>query len=153
MDDDGERIVESIDHDLAVLVDEIEDAVDVVRFGVGMRSDKDERMSRDGPIELHLRVTARPGMRGELLNFLREAIPFYETPGGIEIVLLEDHVDPQRFIELIRYADRATYERDQQRVENDARMRRYLDRWRALLAAPPVVETYSPVTLKDGAIR
>lgn len=93
-------------------------------------------------MELHLRVVVRPGHRGAFLEFLEGAIPLYERPGGIRIRLLEDGEDDHRFIEVVEYADEATYRRDQERVGSDAQMRRTLERWRELLAEPPVVERY-----------
>jgi quinol monooxygenase YgiN len=93
-------------------------------------------------IDLHLRLRVAPGRRDEFFAFLREAIPFYESPGGIEIRLLQDKSDPDRFIELVLYDDEAAYDRDQQRVANDPEMKRFLQRWRALLAEPAVVEVY-----------
>lgn len=95
-----------------------------------------------GRIDLHLRIQVKPGLRDAFLNFLAEAIPVYESPGGIEIRLLQDLHDDHRFIELVLYDDEATYARDQQRVETDPVMRGLLARWRELLAAPPVVEVY-----------
>lgn len=93
-------------------------------------------------IELHLRGQAQPGRRSELLAFLREAIPFYEQPGGIRVRVLWDVTDADRFIEVIEYVDQETHDRDQIRVARDADMQEYLRRWRALLTAPPEVETY-----------
>jgi len=95
-----------------------------------------------GRIDLHLRVRVTPGQREAFLSFLREAKPFYEKPGGIEMRLLEDAGDDHRFIELILYCDEATYAKDQLRVRDDPEMKSYLQRWRALLAEAPVVETY-----------
>jgi quinol monooxygenase YgiN len=94
-------------------------------------------------IDLHLRIRVQPGRRDEFLAFLREAIPFYESPGGIQIRLLQDLHDDHRFIELVLYDDQAAYQRDQVRVETDPAMRQYLARWRALLTEPPVVEVYA----------
>ncbi len=93
-------------------------------------------------IELHLRVRVKPGRRADFLVFLREATPFYESPGGIRIRLLEDRSDDHRFIEVVEYADEGAYARDQGRVEQDLVMRGYLERWRALLAEGPGVEVY-----------
>ena len=93
-------------------------------------------------IDLHLRCRVTPGRREEFLAFLREAIPFYEAPGGIEIRLLQDLHDDHRFIELVLYDDQATYERDQERVASDPAMNALLARWRQLLTDPPVVEVY-----------
>lgn len=99
-------------------------------------------MSTQGRIDLHLRIRIKPGQRGAFLAFLSEAIPFYESPGGIEVRLLEDLHDDHRFIELVLYDSEPGYLRDQARVRSDPDMRRYLDRWRALLAEEPVVEVY-----------
>jgi quinol monooxygenase YgiN len=93
-------------------------------------------------IDLHLRCRVKPGRRDEFVAFLREAIPFYESPGGIEVRLLEDMRDDHRFIELVLYDDEAAYARDQQRVASDATMKAFLARWRELLAEPPIVEVY-----------
>lgn len=93
-------------------------------------------------IDLHLRFRVRPGRRGEFLEFLRGAVPFYEAPGGITVRLLQDLTDDHRFIELVLYDDEAAYARDQERVAHDPAMGALLARWRALLEAPPVVEVY-----------
>lgn len=102
-------------------------------------------MSQIGPIDLHLRIRIAPGRREDFLVFLREATPFYEQPGGIRIELLEDAGDEHRFIEVVHYADEPTFQRDQERVRSDQVMAQYLTRWRALLAEPPVIETYRRV--------
>lgn len=102
-------------------------------------------MTSGGRVELHLRCRVGEGRREEFFAFLREAIPFYEAPGGIEVRLLQDDRDEHRFIELVSYLDRETYERDQRRVAEDATMKAYLSRWRTLLAEPPVVEVYGLV--------
>jgi hypothetical protein len=93
-------------------------------------------------IELHLRGQAAPGRREDLVAFLAEAIPFYEQPGGIRVRLLWDIADSDRFIEVVEYANREAYNRDQARVSDDPEMAGYLSRWRNLLTGPPQVETY-----------
>ena len=93
-------------------------------------------------IDLHLRLRIAPGRREEYLSFLREGIPFYESPGGIEVRLLEDKADDHKFIELILYENEQVYTKDQDRVANDPEMKQFLERWRALLAEPPQVEVY-----------
>lgn len=93
-------------------------------------------------IDLHLRIRVKDGRRAEFLGFLRGAIPVYESPGGIEVRLLQDLHDDHRFIELVLYEDLAVYERDQVRVANDPEILRLLERWRELLVEPPVVEVY-----------
>lgn len=99
-------------------------------------------MAKPARIDLHLRFRVKPGKRGEFLEFLRGAIPFYEAPGGIAVRLLEDLKDDHRFIELVLYDDEGAYARDQERVAHDPAMKELLARWRALLEAPPVVEVY-----------
>ncbi|MBZ0171654.1 MAG: antibiotic biosynthesis monooxygenase [Phycisphaerales bacterium] len=96
-------------------------------------------------IELHLRIRVKPGGREALLSFLREAVPFYESPGGITMRLLEDHDDPDRFVEVVEYASERAYQDDQRRVEHDEKMKSYLKRWRNLLAEPPAVEVFGVV--------
>lgn len=93
-------------------------------------------------VDLHLRIRVAPGRRAEFLAFLAQAIPTYQSPGGITIRLLEDLHDDHRFIELVLYDDLAAYQRDQQRVATDPAMQALLARWRSLLAEPPVVEVY-----------
>lgn len=93
-------------------------------------------------IELHLRLRVAQGCRADFLDFLGVAIPFYEAPGGIRVRLLENEADHHLFIEVIEYASRSDYERDQERVANDAQMIEYLARWRGFLAEPPTVEIY-----------
>ncbi len=93
-------------------------------------------------IELHLRGRVAAGRRLDFEEFLAEAIGFYESPGGIRVRVLWDVTDSERFVEVIEYADQAAHDRDQLRVENDVRMRDFLERWRDLLEGPPDVETY-----------
>ncbi|MCC7127930.1 MAG: hypothetical protein IT192_03810 [Microbacteriaceae bacterium] len=93
-------------------------------------------------IELHLRGKVAAGGQVDLEAFLTEASPFYEAPGGIRVRLLWSTTEEGRFIELIEYADQQTYDLDQERVESDPTMKAYLERWRSLLAEPPVVEIY-----------
>jgi hypothetical protein len=97
-------------------------------------------------IELHLHGRVAAGRRAELVEFLREAIVFYEYPDGIRVRVLWDVNDRDQFVEVVEYADRATYDRDQLRVDQDPRMREYLRRWRALLAEPPQVRTFEADT-------
>jgi quinol monooxygenase YgiN len=93
-------------------------------------------------IELHLRGRVAPGRRDDLIAFLREAIPFYEQPGGIRVRLMWDVVNHDRFIEVVEYDDQHSHDLDQARVGGDPQMQDYLRRWRDLLAEPPQVETY-----------
>jgi hypothetical protein len=62
-----------------------------------------------------------------------------------------DVTDSDRFIEVVEYADQDAHDRDQIRVAGDGEMQDYLRRWRALLGAPPEVETYWIDPIRDGA--
>lgn len=95
---------------------------------------------------MHLRLQIDPADQSSLFDLLREAIPFYEQPGGIRIRLLRSRDAPERYIEVVEYASALAYDQDQQRVSSDQRMASYLKRWRALFAGPLEVETYEDVT-------
>lgn len=94
------------------------------------------------PVVLHLYIRVLPGREAKLIEFLRGARPFYEEPGGIRVRLLQDADDPLRFIEIVEYADRAAFERDDRRVNSDPTMQRYLAEWRQLLDGPVEVRKY-----------
>src|SRR5215472_5902433 len=98
-----------------------------------------------------LRGRVQPGRREDLVRFLREAVPCYERPAGILTRLLWDVDDPDAFVELIEYADRGTYERDQERVAVDPEIRGLLGRWHTLLAGALTVETYEDLTTEIHA--
>jgi quinol monooxygenase YgiN len=110
-----------------------------------------EQRGAPGAIELHLRIHVRPGKRDDFLAFLRDAIPFYESPGGIRIRLLQGNQDPDSFIEVVEYGDQGAYERDQLRVESDPAMNERLTRWRSLLAGPVAVEIYHVLAIEPAA--
>ncbi len=96
---------------------------------------------------LHLRIRVATERQAEFRMFLREAIPFYEAPGGIRVRLLLNDAEPDRFIEQIEYIDERTYQADDERTRSDPTMAQFLTRWRSLLAEPPVVEVYSEAPL------
>ena len=104
-------------------------------------------------ITLYLHGAVMPGRRGDLEAFLAEARAVYEQPGGIRVRLQWDVADPNRFVEIMEYADRETYERDQDRVESDPVMRGLIERWHALLAEGPAVTAYDEVTLPAAVAR
>ncbi|HMN39559.1 MAG TPA: GNAT family N-acetyltransferase [Phycisphaerales bacterium] len=95
-----------------------------------------------GRVGVHLRIRVSQEKRAAFDAFLREAIPFYEAPGGIRVRLVEEEGDPTRLIEIVEYASEMKYLADRERVTNDTEMAGYLERWRALLDGPPVVEVY-----------
>ena len=93
-------------------------------------------------MSLHLRlgVASDGDGRAQLIAFLREAVPFYEEPGGIRVRLLQRRDDSNEFLEIIEYESDEDYEADQRRVEDDPQMRSLIERWRELLTTPPEVE-------------
>ncbi|MCA0176484.1 MAG: antibiotic biosynthesis monooxygenase [Proteobacteria bacterium] len=93
--------------------------------------------------ELHLHLRVPPGGADALRAFLARAIPFYEAPGDISVRLLQQVDDPDVFIEVVAYATVAAFDADQQRVEHDPEMQRWLAEWRTLLAGPPRVVVYA----------
>ncbi len=103
-----------------------------------------------GRVFIHLRIRAAPGQRPALLSFLRGATPLYERPGGIRMHLLESADDPDRFVEIVEYADGATFARDQERVHGDPELVATLARWRTLLSGAVEVETWIE---RDGWLR
>ena len=103
-------------------------------------------ITQRAPIELHLRIRIKEGMREAFLDFMREATPYYESDGQTKVCLLEDRSDPNCFIECMEYASIEAYEKGEQRVENDPKMLSYLNRWRELLDGPPAVEVYTNTT-------
>ncbi len=96
---------------------------------------------------LHLRIRVATERQAEFRSFLREAIPFYEAPGGIRVRLLSNATESDRFIEQIEYIDEHTYQQDDERTRSDPTMAQFLARWRSLLGEPPVVEVYREAPL------
>jgi quinol monooxygenase YgiN len=97
-------------------------------------------------IALLLRIRVAPENRARVIEFLRQARPYYEAPGGIHMRLLEDNEDENALIELIEYETLQAYEADEKRVITDPQMKAYLQTWRSLLAEPPKVEIYMDVS-------
>lgn len=98
-------------------------------------------------ITLYLHGRVLPGHRADLERFLGEARPVYEEPAGVRVRLQWSLDDPDAFVEIMEYRDRAVYERDQERVEADPRMRGLIERWHALLAEGPRVSTFDEVSI------
>lgn len=94
-------------------------------------------------VEIHLHVRVSADNAHTFFAFLRDAIPFYEQPGGIRMKILQNNADPLHFIEVVQYTAVEDYERDQHRIEHDAEMKQFLSQWRSLLAEPPTVQIYS----------
>ncbi|GCD19704.1 hypothetical protein CTKZ_12660 [Cellulomonas algicola] len=89
--------------------------------------------------------------RADLEAFLARARPVYEEPGGIRTRLQWSLDDPAVFVEIMEYADRATYDADQLRVEQDPAMRALLTEWRTHLDGAPRVVAYVEADLGRGS--
>jgi hypothetical protein len=103
-------------------------------------------------LHLHIRPAASPGGREALLAFLRRARPYYESPGGIRMRLLErrggeDEGDAAEMIEVFEYDTVADYEADERRVNDDPRMKALLEEWRGLLDGPPRIVVHRALPL------
>ncbi len=138
------------------LCDRVEPPEDVVPRRAGRVGDEPiSPTARDAvdawlaAVTIHLRIRVADDRQAELHAFLREAVPFYESPGGIRVRLLSDDSDLTRFVELVEYIDEAAYRADDERVRSDPTMADFLARWRSLLAEPPVVEVYRETDCVD----
>ena len=69
-------------------------------------------------IEVHLRIRVAAGMRGDFLAFLREAVPYYESPGGIGIRRAPSG-PPLGYEERVIHDARRATQRDQQSADLD----------------------------------
>jgi len=100
-------------------------------------------------VTIHLSGRVPPGGRRTLEEFLAEAVEFSEAPGGIRVRLLWDRAAPDRFVEVIEYADEATYAADQRRVDDDPTMAALLARRRALLSGALAVAIFDDTWPRD----
>ncbi|MBI2893595.1 MAG: GNAT family N-acetyltransferase [Deltaproteobacteria bacterium] len=100
-----------------------------------------------GPI-VSLVYRCPPQRRAALVEFFREAFPFYEGPGGIRMGLYESVDDPGLLLELVAYATEEDYARDQVRVERDPEMLAVLSRFEAHLDGPVEVRRMRPVPVE-----
>lgn len=96
-------------------------------------------------VVLHLTLNCRDPSGEELKDFLREAIPFYESLPGVKIRLLEGP-ERGRFVEVVEYESENAFDRDHIRLSEDPKMINYIARWRELLIEPPLVEQLTEVT-------
>ncbi|BCJ56076.1 hypothetical protein Asp14428_75510 [Actinoplanes sp. NBRC 14428] len=115
---------------------------------------KDGHSAQSGAkVIIHLIGRVLPGRWNDLVSFLRDAIPFYERPGGITVRLLRDEADPDAFIEVIEYDSEHAYAADQRRVEADPEMIARLREWHGLLAGDLEVRTFAEVTPSSAEPR
>ncbi len=98
-------------------------------------------------ITLYLHGRVADGDQARLEAFLAEARATYEAPGGIAVRLQWDVAEPGAFVEIMEYADRTAYDRDQRRAEEDPAMRALLRRWHELLVDGPRVAAYKEARL------
>lgn len=94
------------------------------------------------PVVLMLHITTPPGGRDHLIDFLRQALPYYQEPGGIRVRLLSSIDQPEEYIEMIEYQTREGYLCDQQRVTQDVKMKGYLNQWYTLLEGRVIAKPY-----------
>jgi len=95
-------------------------------------------------ISLYLRGEIK-GSRAEFEQFLQQARLTYERPGGIRVRLLWDVRETKRFVEIIEYADRESFEADQVRVQQDPEMIELLEQWQGLLQGKVEVQSCEEV--------
>ncbi len=99
-----------------------------------------------GPL-VTLTYRVAPERRTRLIAFLRETFPLYERPGGIRMGLWESADEPGLVFEVVAYATREDYERDQVRVDQDPEMRAALAKWKELVGGPIEVKRLLPLAL------
>ena len=85
--------------------------------------------------------------KAAFLEFLGEAVPLYERPGGIRVGVYESLDEPGLFLELVSYASLGAYEADQLRVDHDPEMVATLTRFKAVVAGPIEVRRMQPIAL------
>ncbi|MFZ2164765.1 MAG: hypothetical protein WAV45_04820 [Propionibacteriaceae bacterium] len=90
-------------------------------------------------ITLYLRCRLATS-REALEEFFFRARSTYEAPSGITACLQWNLDDPASFVEVFAYQDRATFEADQVRVNDDPAMRALIAEWHTHLDGPPLVE-------------
>lgn len=81
------------------------------------------------------------GGQEALESFVAEARPYYESHHA-RLDLLWNMADPCRFRETMTYRSQADFDADDERTRSDPTMRGYLERWRQLLAEPPLVTVW-----------
>lgn len=91
-------------------------------------------------VVLHLHIRVKEAQRPALLDYVREAFPVFEAPGGCKGVLYQDASDPERYDEVFYYASEESYQAGERAIQEDPEQVRLLTRWRALLEGPPVVQ-------------
>ncbi|MGO3928293.1 antibiotic biosynthesis monooxygenase family protein [Rhodopseudomonas pseudopalustris] len=99
---------------------------------------------------IHLKLRCRGPDGQDLIDYLREAAPFYQELPGVTIRLLRNVERPGEFVEIVEYATREAFDADQIRIAEDQQMLKLLGRWRALLTEPPVVEHYEDISTSIG---
>lgn len=83
-----------------------------------------------------------------LEEFLAEAVPYYQEPGGIHVQLHWERDDVCCFREIIEYESVQGFEADDERTRSDPRMREYLARWRRLVDGDALMTVWNPVEFR-----
>ncbi|MFN3430262.1 MAG: putative quinol monooxygenase [Candidatus Sericytochromatia bacterium] len=96
----------------------------------------------EAAVVLHLHIRVRDDHRQALMAYVREAFPVFEAQGGCKGVLYQDAGDPERYDEVFYYASEESYQAGERAIQEDPEQVRLLERWRALLAEPPVVKVF-----------
>lgn len=103
-------------------------------------------MSVSHPHLLHLGLSCKDLTGGDLIAYLREALPYYRSLAGVDLRLFRHAEHAGQFIEVLEYQTAATFHSDQARVAGDDEMKRFLALWRELLVRPPTVDHYIDIT-------
>jgi quinol monooxygenase YgiN len=74
-----------------------------------------------------MRGRVKPGRREEMERTFAEIAPAHVQHGLVSVELAWEAGEPDRFLEIIHFRDRESYERNAARPETDADFRRQLD--------------------------
>jgi len=97
---------------------------------------------------LFLKIKVDEGREEDLIEFLCEAIAYYEESGRQKLRLLQNYDDRELFFEIIEYEDKKAFDCDSKRVGNDKKMKKLLERWREILQQPPEIMHFIDITHK-----
>ena len=101
-------------------------------------------------VVLHLGLDCREPTGRDLIAYLRQAAPFYESLQGVRVRLLRNLDRPGRFVEIIEYTTDDAFRADKARISGDRQMQALLAEWRALLVAPPDIDHFADITTEIG---
>jgi hypothetical protein len=93
----------------------------------------------DAFIVVHLHIRVKQANQAAFGDYLREALPIFESIGDCQGAVYSDAADPECFDEVFYYASEAAYAAAERAIRENPREIALLARWRALLAEPPKV--------------